>query len=480
MSKKRKPGEGTLRKRKDGRWEGRVVVGYDDNGLPVTKSVTAKDKAKCVEKLEALKTTHGMSHTGKVKPEMLFGEWMDFWYQQYEKNTVRPTTQAGYENLIYQHIIPEIGKIPLNKLTQNDLQQFYARLKQNGRKIRVETYGKGLSDQMVRACHGRCRKALEKAVAEGLIRVNPAIGCKLPPKKAREMQVLTKEELQRFIIQAKEDGFFELFILEVSTGMRRGEVLGLQWDDLNMQTGELHIVRQATVVRGTILINTPKTKGSVRTIILPPSIVKMLSEYKQMVDSRWMFPSPKKDDAPRHPSSVRKTLERILEKADCKLVRFHVLRHTFVTMSLANGMDIKTLSAIIGHTSSATTINIYTHVTDTMQRSAADKIEQGLGKNEGSLGEAETPATTPKPPKKPKFTPKQPKIRRPGTGCITQINDHLYEGRYSPTDAHGKRTWRNIYARTREECEAKLAVMIAEMKAEIAAEKKRMKEANKK
>ena len=98
--------------------------------------------------------------------------------------------------LNYDHIIPEIGKIPLNKLTQNDLQQFYARLKRNGRKQYVEKYGPGLSDRMVRACHASCRMALEKAVAEGLIRVNPAIGCKLPPKKAREMQVLTKDELQ--------------------------------------------------------------------------------------------------------------------------------------------------------------------------------------------------------------------------------------------------------------------------------------------
>lgn len=106
-----------------------------------------------------------------------------------------PTTQETYESRIRLHIVPEIGDIPLNKLTQNDLQQFYGRLKKNGRKRFTEKYGEGLSDRMVRMCHATCRSALEKAVQDGLIRVNPAIGCKLPPKKAREMQVLTREEL---------------------------------------------------------------------------------------------------------------------------------------------------------------------------------------------------------------------------------------------------------------------------------------------
>lgn len=476
MSKRRKQGEGTLRKRADGRWEARVVIGYDDKGLPITKNVTAMEKGKCLEKLEQLKEKCGVQLTGKVKAEMAFGDWMDFWYQQYEKQRIRPTTQSAYETKIYLHIIPTLGKIPLNKITQNDLQQFYNKLKVSGRLIHTDKYGDGLSDAFVRACHAMCRKGLEKAVQDGLIRVNPAIGCKLPPKKAREMQVLTKEEMQRFMIQAKADGYFELFLLELSTGMRRGEIAALQWTDLNMQTGELHICRQATTVHGNIQITTPKTKSSIRTVILPPEIVKILEEYKKRINSRWMFPSPVKEDAPRHPSSIRKILERTLERAECKHVRFHDLRHTFATTALANGMDVKTLSAIIGHISSETTLNIYTHITDNMQHSAANKIEQGFGRNEGNLSEVkETPDQTVKTPQTAKFEPKQPKIRRPGTGCITEINDHLFEGRYSPKNAYGKRTPKNIYAKTREECEEKLADLITQMNAEIAAEKERLK-----
>ncbi len=476
MSKRRKQGEGTLRKRADGRWEARVVIGYDEKGNPITKNVTAMEKGKCLEKLEQLKEKCGVQLTGKVKAEMAFGDWMDFWYQQYEKQRIRPTTQAHYENLIYNHVVTDVGKIPLNKLTQNDLQQFYGRLKVSGRKIRTEIYGKGLSDRMVRCCHAVCRKGLEKAVKDGLIRVNPAIGCKLPPKKAAEMQVLTHDEMQRFIIQAKADGYFEMFILELSTGLRVGELAGLQWDDLDIQTGELHISRQATTVHGNIHVCTPKTKSSIRTIILPPEIVRILAEYKKRIGSRWMFPSPVKEDAPLHPSVIRKAMQRTLERADCKIVRLHDLRHTFATNALANGMDVKTLSAIIGHISSETTLNIYTHITDNMQRSAANKIEQGFGRNEGSLSEdKQTPDQTVKTPVRAKFEPKQPKIRRPGTGCITEINDHLFEGRYSPTNAYGKRTPKNVYAKTREECEEKLAELITQMNAEIAAEKERFK-----
>lgn len=220
MSKKRKSGDGILRKRSDGRWESRVVIGYDENNLPRTKNVTAVNKDKCLEKLEKLKSEIGMVEHSNSKVDMPFGEWMDFWYKQYVKITLKPTTQSEYESLIYKHIIPEIGNIKLNKLTQNDLQQFYSRLKISGRQIHTEIHGKGLSDRMIRACHTLCRKCLEKAVEENLIRTNPAIGCKLPTKKAKEMQVLTKDEMQRFIIQAKADGYFELFVLELCTGMR--------------------------------------------------------------------------------------------------------------------------------------------------------------------------------------------------------------------------------------------------------------------
>ena len=459
---RRKNGEGSLRLRKDGRWEGRIVIGYDDKGYPITKNVTAKTKTKCLEKLEELKKQCGVISQDRAKAEMSFGEWLDFWYQNYCKLTIKLKTQEDYELRIYKHIIPEIGKISLNKLTQNDLQKFYTKLKTSGRLKHTKKLGEGLSDRLVRGCHTTCRAALQKAVEEGMIQINPAEGCKLPPKKTKEMQVLSREEMQRFLIQAKYDGYYEIFLMTLCTGLRRGEVMALQWSDINFKTGELHITRQVYRAKGKLRIADLKTTQSERTIILPKSLINMLKEYKETVNSRWVFQSPVKEDMPRDPNTIYSKMQLVLERAGCKKVRFHDLRHTFATTAIENGMDVKTLSEIMGHVSSKTALDIYLHSTDAMKKQAANKIDRHFGKNTDSDKEI-----TPKQHEKQlqaKFEPTKSKIRKRGTGCISKINDHLYEGRYSPKGADGKRMSKNVYAKTKEECEEKLTELIAEMK----------------
>lgn len=482
MAKRRKRGEGSVHLRKDGRWEGRVVVGYDEKNLPITKNVLAKTKTACLDKLKALQGTCSGQPTEKIQPDMTFGEWMDFWYQNYSKPRLRSKSQLDYENSIYKHIIPALGHIPLPKLTTNDLQQFYAQIKKNGRLIRAQIYGEGLSDRMVRACHTRCLTALDRAVTDGLIRINPAADCKLPGQALKDMNLLTREEMQRFLIQAKEEGYYELFLLELATGLRRGEVLALQWDDLDFNTGELRIQRQVYRANGELVVSAPKTKAALRTIVLPPSLVGVLEEYHGQINSRWMFPSPAKVDSPLDPATVRKRLQTILEHAGCRKVRFHDLRHLFVTTALENGMDVKTLSAIIGHVSAKTTLNVYTHVTDAMQQTAAAKIDQGIGKcepqdkvNSGSKG---LPAQAPDTHPVATFEPYKGKIRKPGTGCVTQINDHLWEGKFSPKWPDGKKHSRSVYASTEPECEEKLAGLIRQMKAEIAEARRLVSEGN--
>ena len=129
------------------------------------------------------------------------------------------------------------------------------------------------------------------------------------------MQVLTGEEIQRLLIQAKEDGCYELLLLELSTGLRRGEILALQWDDLDVQTGELKVERQVQRIHKKLVVSQPKTKASSRSLVLPRPILHVLLRYREGSSSRWMFPSPKKKDSPLDPAAVRKKLSKILERA---------------------------------------------------------------------------------------------------------------------------------------------------------------------
>ena len=330
MARKRKNGQGTVRLRSDGRWEGRHIVGYDENGKAKQKSVLAKTKAECVEKLKKLQEEYTEVAPFKVKPDMRFGDWMNYWYENRCKPSIRPTTQKGYEEWIYVHAIPGLGHIPLNKLTQADCQKFLNEMKANGRKTHRDTKGPEMAERSVRSCYHVIRMALDRAVKDGLIKKNPILGVKLPPPEPKEMKVLSKEEIQRFLIQAKAEGMYELFLLELTTGLRRGEILALTWDDLNFETGELHISKQVTPVGGKNIISEPKTKAAFRTIILPPVMVGLLREYRKEVFSPLMFPSRIKPNQPIDPSYVRKRLQQILERADCKKVRFHDLRHPYV------------------------------------------------------------------------------------------------------------------------------------------------------
>ena len=447
-----------------------MVIGYDDKGLPKTKNVLAKTKSECVEKLKTLKDALAPPAPPRTRADMPFGDWMEHWYETHSRPAARPGTRRIYEGYLRLYIRPGLGHIPLNRLTAKDMQQFFVWLKTEGRADQSD--GKtGLADSQLRNIHSLCWRALEKAVSGNLIPQNPASGCKLPPARKGEMNLLSREAMQKLLIQAKEEKYYELFLLEFATGLRLGELTALQWEDLNLTTGELRISKQAVVIGSEVVVTEPKTKAAVRTLLLPPKVLEVFREYRKRNVSRWLFPSPKKEDSPLLPSVVRQRLHRLLDHAGCERMRFHDLRHTFATLALESGKDVKTLSAMLGHVSAATTLDIYTHITDDMRLTAAANIDRSIGKavpqeDASEPGQETAPATAEK-PSMTDFKPYVGRKRRSGTGCVSEINDHLFEGRYSPKWPDGKKHARNVYAHTREECEEKLKLLIAEMKAEI-------------
>ena len=375
MAKKRANGEGSIRKRKDGRWEGRYTAGHDpETGKAIYKNVLGRSQAEVKEKLrQAIGETQALDVTKAGKYTV--GEWMEVWFQDYAKIKVRPSSHQTYQGYIHNHIRPNIGDIPLEKLTSLDLQKFYKKLLTEGRVDRVEAKGqpKGLSAKTVRNIHQILSSALKLAQEQRLILTNPAEGCALPRVEHQEMKTLTTVQLASFFREARDSGVFELYYLELATGLRRGELLGLKWEDVDLQRGDLRVRRQVSRINGDVVEAPLKTKNAYRTLPLAEDTVSVLKEQRKKVgNSPWVFPSP--NGGPISPDSVLHMLHRVLKRAGLPKVRFHDLRHTFATLALQNGVDVKTVSGMLGHFSAGFTLDTYAHITSAAQRQAAQTM----------------------------------------------------------------------------------------------------------
>ena len=270
MAKKRANGEGNIRKRKDGRWEGRYTVGHDpETGKAIIKNVLGKTQTEVKEKLKkAIEENVGIDY-GRAKTYTV-GNWLEVWYENYAKIKMRPSTYLTYHGYIENHIKPQLGKIPLNDLTTLHLQQFYKKLLAEGRVERIEAQKqpKGLSTKTVRNIHQIISSALKLAVEQRLIAHNPADGCALPKAERKEMQTLPVEQLTSFLREAKDSGVFALYYIDLTTGLRRGELLGLKWSDIDLEKGDLRVQRQIGRIDGKIIEMPLKTKNAYRTLPL--------------------------------------------------------------------------------------------------------------------------------------------------------------------------------------------------------------------
>ena len=376
MAKKRANGEGSIRKRSDGRWEGRYTAGYHpETGKRIIKNVLGKTQAECKAKLKkAIEESHALD-VGRAD-EYTVAAWLRTWFELYAKPHIRPSTMNYYHRNIEQHIIPAIGDIPLNKLTTRDLQKLYNDLQNNGRLRKVQKKEKpGLSNSTVRGIHMMLHNALDRAVKEKLILTNPTENCIIPKIEKQEMKILHPDHISAYLDAAEQRGALPMFYLELVSGLRKGELTALLWSDLDIQNRTIYVSKQYVKnPNGELTLSRPKTETSVRKVSIPQEAVDLLiAEHGKHPENPYMFPSPATGEM-YYPDSVVNLHKKILKDAGLPHIRFHDLRHTFATLALQNGVDVKTVSSMLGHCDAGFTLRTYTHTTRQMQRNAAEKM----------------------------------------------------------------------------------------------------------
>ena len=375
MAKRRANGEGSIRKRKDGRWEGRIVIGHKNNGDSIFRYIYAPTQKELTTKLrQNINAYQGVDLT--EESGMTLSQWLDIWLEQRMVDVVRPTTLNGYWRDLEYHVKPYLGQKPLLKITAKDLNDLYAQLLEHGRIIDRGGHGPSLSTSTVRGIHTTLHHALKMAVKEGVLPANPADEA-TPPKICRTAKgILNSDQLNKFMAAIENDQIWhDFFYTEMTTGLRRGELCGLKWEDLDCEAGTLKVRRTIhTGKGGTLTAGDPKTYAGTRDILLPYSTAQLLQKRRETALTEWIFPNPVKPEQPANPGMAYRELKRLLTTAGLPDIRFHDLRHTFATHALASGVDAKTLSGILGHTKASFTLDTYTHVTGDMQRRAAEIV----------------------------------------------------------------------------------------------------------
>ena len=292
-----------------------------------------------------------------------------------EQPNVRISTANRYELMINTYTIPRIGNVKLSKLTSRQLQKLYKDLLDHGRVHRGRNESPGLSSTTVHSVHLMLHCAFERAVKERLIPRNPTDDCIAPKVRKVEMKILPPEHMKAYLDAAQARGLLPMFYLELVSGLRKGELVALLWSDLDTKNRTISVSKQ--YVRnpdGTRTLSQPKTDTSIRMVSIPQTAVDLLiQEHEKHPDNPYMFPSPVTGEM-YHPDSVVKLHEKILKDAGLEHINFHGLRHTFATMALQNGVDIKTVSNMLGHYDAGFTLRTYTHATRQKQDEAAQTM----------------------------------------------------------------------------------------------------------
>ena len=377
MARKRGNGEGSIYRRTDGRWVGRYLV-HTAKG-PKYRYLYGKTRAVVAEKLTkamADRDSGLIFDAGK----MTVGEYLDRWLAVTVKGTVRTSTYERNEEIVRLHIKPSPGRVGLKKLTPAHVRGLYR-----------EKLDSGLAPATVRRIHSTLHKALSQAVSDGIVPRNAA-HVKAPRPAPEEIRPLSEDEARAFLEAARQSGerFEALYVLAITTGLRRGELLGLRWDDADLELGTLRVGRALVREGGRHTLGETKTRRGRRQINLTPRTVNALKAHrKKQLEEKMRLAGLYKDhslifasgvETPVNPENlVKRSFKPLLKKASLPEIRFHDLRHTCATLLLSRGVHPKLVQELLGHATIAMTLDTYSHYLPSMGDQAAGAMGNAFG-----------------------------------------------------------------------------------------------------
>ncbi|MCL2718786.1 MAG: site-specific integrase [Lachnospiraceae bacterium] len=384
---RRERGDGSIRKRDNGSWEGRYSYIDDDTGKRKTKSVYAPTKNEVKRKLKELINyiDNAPDDSEYIKQnDVTFGGWLDTWMKDYKKNSVRPATYTTYHYCIETHIRPELGDIKLQRLRPDHIQKLLNDMTRGNKKKAP------LASWTVLKVKNIISGALEQAIRNQIIPYNPARAT-IPPKlEQKEIRILTDEEQKQFLEATVGHRYEALFKLALATGMRRGELLALTWDCIDWKSNSIAVkgsvsrVKDPDTGESELHYSEPKTKSSRRQVPILPSIVPVLRAHmerqeaeKAKAGSVWnertlLFCT--NIGTAIEPNKVFSVLNKITESADLPRITFHALRYTFATRMLEAEVPAKVVQDVLGHADVTLTLNTYSHVIGTTAHEQMSKI----------------------------------------------------------------------------------------------------------
>ncbi|MEU7996166.1 tyrosine-type recombinase/integrase [Micromonospora sp. NPDC049060] len=396
-------GEGNIRQRKDGRWEGRAWV-FTSDGREIRRSVYGSSWEEVHEKLTGLKAKAqaGIRVAGSIQS---VADFMAYWQREVLQDRVRPSTLRTYEWLSRCYVVPLIGSQRLGKLQPPTIRTFLNRAKSTcqccaqGKDAARRAAGKEArccakhprqccesypSDGTIRHLHRMVRAALQDAVVDGLIAENPARNLRLAHRYRPRFTPLTGEEAKLLLKAARSDRLYALYAVALALGLRRGEALALRWQDVDLVDGVLFVRQSLQRLNGRLVFGPVKSDESERVIGLPPPCLAALRQHKLMQEAERKSMGDRWQDfglifttgigTPIEPRNLNRHFVRLLDGAGLRRVRFHDLRHSCATLLYEQGVPIEKIQDVLGHSSPTITKLIYVEVTRQAQRSTTDKL----------------------------------------------------------------------------------------------------------